>query len=115
MPFYEFRCKKCQETYDVMSTMKDKEKKTKSAKCPNCGSRRKDEILGAPNFNFTNPVGTSLFEKSHEYRYRWNNDRPGGVKDQRKMAEEYSHMGDNPYPDLVTGDVESGENFGEVK
>jgi hypothetical protein len=36
------------------------------------------------------------------------------VKDQRKFAEEHSHMGANPYPDLVTQDVESGEHFGEV-
>jgi len=40
-------------------------------------------------------------------------DRKGGIRDQRKVAEEKSHMGKAPYRNI--DDISSGEHFGEVK
>ncbi len=113
MPFYELECKKCKHNYDIMSTMADQKKNTKKAKCPECGSTSKIPIIGAANFAFSNPVGTDRFSNSHGYRHEWNMDREGGVRDQRKTAEDASHVGPSPYNDI--DDVSSGENFGEVK
>ena len=115
MPFYGFICKKCGHEYEIMSSFKKKEENTKKESCPECGSKSKKEKIAVPNFIFTNPVGTSKFEKSHDYRYKWNNERPGGVRDQRANAEKNSHMGSNPYNDLVSQDIEKDSNYGEVK
>jgi hypothetical protein len=40
-------------------------------------------------------------------------DRKGGIRDQRKVAEEKSHMGKAPYRNI--DDISSGKHFGEVK
>jgi rRNA maturation protein Nop10 len=93
--------------------MTDQVKNTKKAKCPECGSKAKTPIIGASNFAFTNPVGTDRFTNSHGYRHEWNMDRKGGIKAQRKNAEEKSHVGPTPYNPI--DDVTSGKHFGEVK
>ena len=116
MPRYELKCKKCEEVYDVFSTMSDKEKSVKKIKCPKCNSISKEEVLGCPSVKFGNPVGTDRWHsdsKGHDYRHKYNMDRKGGVRDQRKMAEEKSHMGKTPYREI--DDISSGKNFGEVK
>jgi putative FmdB family regulatory protein len=113
MPFYPLECKKCGHKYDVMSLMSECEENIKKAKCPECKSKSKDRLIGNVNFTFTNPVGTDRFSNSHDYRHNWNMDRPGGVRDERKTAEEKSHVGANPYNDI--DDVSSGKHFGEVK
>jgi putative FmdB family regulatory protein len=112
MPIYDFECKKCEHEYDVICLMSEKEETVKKTKCPECGSRSKLERLYAPSFNFTNPVGTDRYNK-HDYRHKHNMERPGGVVDQRKHAEENSHVGPTPYNEI--DDISSGDHFGEVK
>ena len=93
--------------------MAEKEKSVKKAKCEECGSKSKDEIIGVPSFNFANPVGTDRWNSSsqgHDYRFKHN---LPNVKKQRETAKEKSHMGQDPYPTI--DDVSTGKYFGEVK
>lgn len=122
MPFYELECKKCGHEYDIMSTMSAREENIKKAKCPDCGSKSKMSLVSAANFAFSNPEGTDKFNNSHDYRFKHKMEKPGGVKEQRKMAEAVSKMGTDPYGDADVkkfgqkiDDITSGENFGEVK
>lgn len=122
MPFYELECKKCGHDYDIMSTMSAREENIKKAKCPDCGSKSKISLVSATNFAFSNPEGTDKFNNSHDYRFKHKMEKPGGVKEQRKMAEAVSKMGTDPYGDAdikkfgqKIDDITSGDNFGEVK
>ena len=50
---------------------------------------------------------------THDYRAHHAIEKPGGASDQRKNAEENSHMGSDPYPKI--DDVSGGKHFGPVK
>lgn len=116
MPFYEFKCDKCEEFFDIQASMSEKDNIINKIKCPKCKSKKVFEIVGCPSVKFSNPVGTDRWHsdsKGHDYRHKWNMDRPGGVRDQRKNAEEKSHMGKTPYRNI--DDISSGKHFGEVK
>lgn len=113
MPFYELQCVKCEEGYSILSSMAECEQNIKKAKCPKCKSKKKTRLLGAPSFTFTNPVGTDRYNNSHDYRFHHAMDKPGGVRDQRKQAQEKSHMGSEPYRHI--DDISSGKHFGPVK
>lgn len=113
MPRYEFECQKCQHVYDIWSLMAEKEENVKKGKCPKCKSKKKTEHIGCPNFNFGNPVGSDRWNNSHDYRYKYEMEKPGGVREQRKAAEEQSHVGATPYRDI--NDLSNDKNWGEVK
>lgn len=116
MPFYDFKCNECDEVFDIFANMSEKNKIIKKNKCPKCKSKKISEIVGCPSVKFSNPVGTDRWHsdsKGHDYRHKWNMDRPGGVRDQRKNAEKKSHMGKDPYRKI--DDISSGKHFGEVK
>lgn len=116
MPMYEMQCENCKEIYDVWSSMSQKEQTVKEATCPACQSNQKMEIIGCPSVSFSNPVGTDRWNsesKGHDYRHKYNMDRPGGPRDQRAIAARASKVGPNPYRKI--DDISSGKNFGEVK
>lgn len=113
MPFYPLECKKCGHKYDIMSSMSEREQNVKKAKCPECKSKSKLQLIANCNFMFSNPVGTDRHNNSHDYRFHWEMDREGGVREQRQVAEESSHVGPSPYNDI--DDVSSGDYFGEVE
>jgi putative FmdB family regulatory protein len=118
MPFYELKCKKCGCEYDVMCMMAEMDEEIKKAKCENCGSKSKDRVFTPIKHAFEGAavIGTDKWCSSdygHDYRYKYNNDRPGGIRDQRKNAEAKSHMGPEPYNKI--DDISSGKHFGEVK
>lgn len=116
MPRYEFECKKCSNIYDIWSSMAEKDITVKKSKCPDCGAKEKDEIIGCPSVSFTNPVGTDRWNSEssgHDYRFKFNMDKPGGPRDQRKAAAAASKVGPDPYRKI--DDVSSGKYFGEVK
>lgn len=115
MPRYEFSCEECNEIFDIWSNMSEKEENVKKAKCPKCESINIFENLGC-SVSFVNPTGTDKWNsdsKGHDYRYKYNMDRPGGVRDQRKHAEAHSRVGNDPYRKI--DDISSGKHFGEVK
>jgi putative FmdB family regulatory protein len=112
MPFYEVQCNKCNKIYDVRSTMEDMKKNIKKAVCE-CGSKSKTTVISVPNFNFANPEGTKKYNSSHDLRYHHALERPGGAKDQREFAEQFSHVGGTPYNSI--NDIDSGKHFGAVK
>lgn len=116
MPRYEFECEKCHEIFDIWSSMAEKTQSVKKSKCPKCKSKKITEIMGAPSVSFANPVGSDRWNsdsKGHDYRHKWNVDRPGGIRDQRKNAEHKSHVGKEPYRKI--DDISGGKHFGEVK
>lgn len=112
MPFYDFKCKKCDFEYEARSAI-DPSGKYKNVKCPECKSSKKQQIIKGCSFNFTNPIGTDRWtseEGGHQYRYDYN--KPF-VRKQREQAEKNSHMGSTPYENI--DDVSSGKYFGEVR
>lgn len=109
MPMYEFRCKKCDHIYQEL-TKHDPDGKYSTVKCPECGSKRKEMLVGGGNFNFANPVGTDRWCNSHDYRFYHN---LPNVRAQRAAAEAAS-KGDNPYPEEID-DISCGKYFGEPK
>jgi len=97
MPIYEMRCEGCGEAYDVWSSMSKKEESVGSAVCPSCGSSEKEEIVGCPSVNFTNPVGTDRWNsesRGHDYRFKHNMDKPDGTLEGgcRAVQEDRRHL-----------------------
>jgi len=115
MAIYELKCKKCDHEYDIFSLMDEMDENIKKAKCEECGSKSKDQIIAGAGFNFAGDavVGTDRWNsdsKGHDYRFKYN---APTLKKQRTAAEIASHVGSNPYPHI--DDISSGKNFGEVK
>ena len=107
MPLYEFECKKCKINYDALAIF-DETGKYKDVVCPECGSKRKNKLMSASHFAFTNPEGTDRWNSGssgHDYRFKHNIPK---VKQERKMAEALSHMGTDPYGggDMLADDIE---------
>jgi len=111
VPLYEFECNKCDSGYTELAQY-DESGEYESVICPECGSSDKTKLLSACKHSFTNPEGTDKMN-THDYRAHHAIEKPGGASDQRKNAEENSHMGSDPYPKI--DDVNSGKHFGPVK
>lgn len=110
------KCDKCEEVYDLWCGMSQKEGSLKDCVCPACGSLEKTEVFGCPSIKFCNPVGTDRWNsesKGHDYRFKYNMDKPGGTRDQRSRAAAASKVGAEPYRKI--DDISSGKHFGEVK
>lgn len=114
MPIYEFRCKKCENKYDLLCSY-DKTEKYPKVKCPECGSKSKEKLVSMFSATFGNPVGTSK-EDSFSYMAGHNMEKAKGL---RRHAEEHTHMGmpgqANFYDKSHDEDVTSGKFEGEVK
>jgi len=96
--------------------MSKKDESVGRATCPSCGAAEKTEIVGCPSVSFSNPVGTDRWNsesKGHDYRFKYNMDKPGGTRDQRAAAARASKVGAEPYRRI--DDISSGKHFGEVK
>jgi putative FmdB family regulatory protein len=107
MPNFDFKCKNCDIVYDDFTAF-DKTGKYKNVVCPECGSKKKERLISAPNYAFANPVDTDRWNsmsKGHDYRFKHNVPK---VKQERKMAEALSHMGSDPYGgrDMLNSDIE---------
>ena len=115
MPTYAFECKKCKSQWEDIAEY-DSKGKYPGVSCPRCKSKSKTKLLTTCRFNFTNPVDTDKWNSEstgHDFRHKFNVDRPGGVRDQRKNAEENSHMGAQPYKEM--NDFGSDSAWGDVK
>ena len=60
MPFYDFRCKQCGESFHVMATMAEKDQKL--IPCPACGGKELDRIYDKMNLS----VGKSTPNQQNE-------------------------------------------------
>lgn len=70
-------------------------------------------ILSACSFSFSNPEGTSRWNNAdtgHDYRFKHNLPK---VLNERKHAEEASHMGSDVYNQI--NDLEKPDVFGDAK
>lgn len=93
MANYVFKCKKCKEVYEELSSW-DETGKYKHIKCPHCKSGNKKRLVTAcREVIFTNPRGTSKSD-SFDYVAKYNIEQ---AKDLRRNAERKSHMGPTPY------------------
>jgi putative FmdB family regulatory protein len=116
MPTYVFQCKKCNKVYEEL-TKWDKMGKYKDVCCPDCGSKKKNQLPTCANFQFSNPVGTDRWNSDstgHDYRFKYNIPK---VKKEREMAQALSHMGANPYDDTSQADIQldTGIHDAEVR
>ena len=49
MPFYDYKCTACEETFEMFVSMKER-KKPETKPCPKCGEKKiKQTILSSPN------------------------------------------------------------------
>lgn len=112
MPIYEFTCSRCKLNYDTICSY-DETGLYKKIKCPNCNSKKKTKLMSTCAFNFSNPIGTDRWNSEnngHDYRFRHNLPQ---VLDQRRKAEEASHVGATPYNEI--NDLNSDSSWGEVQ
>lgn len=110
MPTYEFECSECNNRFQELASF-DKTGKYPSVKCPACGSKKKEILISAPSFNFSDPVGTDRWNNNstgHDYRFKHNIPK---VKAERARAEALSGMGSAPYDSLVESDLNLGEGI----
>ena len=121
MPLYAFRCKKCEKVWEEIADH-DKRGKYSGVSCPGCKSKSKEKLLTSCTFKFSNPVGTDKWNSDstgHDFRHKYNMERPGGVSEQRAFAEENSHVGARPYQEAERSnpinDIDSDSSWGEVK
>ena len=115
MPTYAFECKKCNGQGEDIAEH-DSKGKYPGISCPRCKSKSKKKLLTTCRFNFGNPVGTDKWNSGstgHDFRHKFNVDRPGGVRDQRKNAADNSHMGAEPYKEM--NDFGNDAAWGNVK
>ena len=102
MALYDFHCKKCNQDYDAFAPY-DETGKYPSVKCPQCVSKRKLKTVSRGfAFSFTDPVGTDRWHSDatgHDYRFKYNLPK---VRMEREFAEKFSHMGPNPYEEILS-------------
>lgn len=104
MPMYTFKCEKCENQFDEL-TKYDKTRKYPKVVCPKCGSKEKEIIISGCSFAFSNPVGTDIWNNSHDYRFKHNLPK---VLEERQKAEENKINKQLGYKDM-----DDLENFGE--
>ena len=114
MPTYDFVCNSCKVGFEALATY-DASGVYPTVKCPRCESLDKTKILSGFSFRFSNPVGTDRWcddYEGHQYRFDYNKEY---VAEQRKFAEQNSHVGPNPYNEINDLAGGGGDLFGEVK
>lgn len=47
MPFYDLKCRKCKEEFNIMAKMSERENKL--IKCPECGATELDAVFSSVN------------------------------------------------------------------
>jgi putative FmdB family regulatory protein len=114
MPVYQFECKKCGVTYDRLLKY-DEKGKYPGVKCPDCGSKKKKQLLHSFAFSFTNPVGTDRWNGSHDYRFKHKLPTALGEREAATKAASSKTGFTSARPYNKIDDVSGGKNFGEVK
>ena len=107
MPVYDFKCGKCGKSYEF-SAKYDSSGEYPGVNCSYCGSSEKTKMVSCFSFRFGDPVGTDVWNNSHDYRFK--HKLPSAVAE-RKASDERLN-GANPYPEI---DDLNSCNFGEVK
>lgn len=100
----------CDSFFDAYTSY-DESGEYPSVVCPNCESSKKEKIISACNFNFSNPVGTDRWNSEnsgHDYRFKHN---LPSVIEQRKKAEISSKFGSSPYNDI--NDLNKNESWNQ--
>lgn len=114
MPSYDFACNACKLVFEA-TTPYDASGEYPAVKCSQCGSPDKIKLISGCSFRFGNPVGTDRWcddFNGHQYRFDYNKEY---VANQRKFAEQNSHVGPNPYNQINDLDASGPDLFGKVK
>ena len=111
MGMRQFQCKKCDLQYEELATY-DETGKYAKIKCPGCKSKSKSLLISGFTFKFSGKAAkdTKWYNASHDRRYWMKREED---RKNREDAENRSHMGSNPYPEL--DDISGGQHFGEVQ
>lgn len=110
MPMFEFKCKKCNNQYETLTSF-DKTGKYSKVACPKCNSKKKENLISLCQHTFSDPVGTDKWNSDstgHDYRFKHNTPK---VKAERERAEALSHMGADPYGSTMDHDLNLGEGI----
>lgn len=92
MPIYEFSCNECKYQYEFLSKY-DETEEYPSVSCPKCQSKVKKKVPSICSFAFAQVEGTSRMER-FDYRAGHYMNK---AQAERRAAEEFSHVGANPY------------------
>jgi DNA-directed RNA polymerase subunit RPC12/RpoP len=93
MPTYVFKCNKCSQVYEELTSY-DPTGKYKDVKCPNCNSIKKVRTYDYDvACTFDDPKSSHKWEK---FTYRAGHNM-NAAQELRRTAEAKSHMGTDPY------------------
>jgi putative FmdB family regulatory protein len=56
MPIFDYQCKDCGKTYDVLHKVREVEE---DIVCPSCSSRNAQRLISSPNFSLSGKVSSS--------------------------------------------------------
>jgi len=101
MPFYDFKCSKCEHIWDEM-TSHDPSDKYEKIVCPECGSKKKEKLFPS-SFSIGGPTSSKMDNFGYRAGFNW--ERAQG---ERRAAEEAAG-GSSPYRD--TNDFALGEGI----
>jgi DNA-directed RNA polymerase subunit RPC12/RpoP len=112
MPSYEFQCKKCEVVYAELADH-DPSGKYKGVKCPECGSKRKSQMMTSCWVKFADPRSSSRWDNWSYRRGKTSEE----ASECRRKAQEASHVGPDPYQAAaqVEADLNNDSLYGEVK
>lgn len=105
MPIYAFICENetCNTKYFERVC---KYEEIADTHCPDCASNQVEKQLTVPNLAFTQPNESSKWD-NFGYRAGFNFEK---AQKERRMAQERSHVGPNPYQDNID-DIQKGEGI----
>lgn len=63
MPFYDLKCRKCREEFNIMAKMSERE--GKSIKCPKCGGTELDAVFSSVNIVPSRKSGEPACPNAH--------------------------------------------------
>lgn len=111
MPVYDFECRGCGKNYDEYAPF-DKSGEYPGVSCPGCGSLEKNKIPSPFSVAFKDPMQSSKWTDNFNYRAEHLMHRGA---EERRQAEQNSHMGTRPYGEVNNSDFDIPGAFDEVK
>jgi len=100
MPFYDLACNDCDHEFEACCAFKE----LKSQKCPECGSKKHEQIISS--FSIGGPTAAKMGRFNYRAGYNYNK-----AQEERREAEAASHMGADPYqqPGIAIDDLHMDE------
>jgi putative FmdB family regulatory protein len=84
MPIYEYQCKSCEHSFDVLQKMSD----DPLTFCPECGEPQLKKLLSAPNFRLKGGGWYETDFKKDKQRNLADGPKPSGASDQPAKSDD---------------------------